>query len=1200
MYKEDGIENVSNPSLTKANNKEEKQTINQQASNKQELEMKKKKTRAERKKKVAPDKKQKKESTPISVLITLTDVSTKALVHTHAMIDSGSDFNVMHERLAKQVGLTTQYRSDLKQAYSIDGRKIGTGIHKIVQVLARIGNHEEQITFSLADLGNDTIILGHPWLAKHNPTMDWEKKTLQFNKAGCKEGCLLTPEIQTIHHLVPKEDKTGRIFWASYKRDGKRIRSSIRATISKSAEIASAAAKSKDSRTLIEQIPAYLHEYLDVFDKVEAERQPSYRGKLDLHIYVVDGTQLRKGPIYKLSDVEVVACREQINELLRKEYIRESDSPCSSPVIFAGKKDGGLRLCVDYRWLNSITIPDHFPLPNTEELLNSLKHAKVFSKFDLRAGFNLICIAKGHEYLTAMRTRFGVFEWLVMPMGLKNAPSQFQKIMNSIFKDVIGDWLIVYIDDILIYSHNFEEHKAHTIEVLKRLRENKLFCKPEKCDFDTKEVEYLGHIVGNGQLRMDPEKVKAMTEWPRPQNKKQVQQLLGFANFYRRFIKKYTDIVYPLTQLTGKKDWVWNKEEEDAFEKFKAMFTSKPVLVLPDMSKQFWVKCDASDYAIGGVLLQKSPEDGYLHPICYMSKALSGSELNWTVFDKEMYALIVVFRLWRQFLQSPHHPVRVLSDHLNLTHWVTLDIRFSRRLVRWSELLSEYNFTITHIAGVKNVEADALSRRPDHEKSMTVIKGGDGLEEVYLLKPMHFDIIRKITVKPDHYIIKKIAGLTKLDDFARKILLEPRKHWKILKLNNTTQVLTFNGLIYVPNNRKIKRLILQSRHDAPYAGHLGRRKTLASVSRDYYWPGMMKYVIEYTKSCDLCQRNRIDTHKPFGKLQPLPVPKGPWREIGYDMVGPLPESEGYNAIMTIVDRLTKQAHFIPCRTNLDTPDCAKLFMKEIWRLHGTPTKVISDRGPIFNSKFMHELYKGLGIEATYSTAYHPQTDGQAERTNQIAEQYLRKYVNEEQTNWAELLPLAEFAYNSAEQESIHMSPFQAIYGYQPKFSPKDEFVQTVPAVKQRLKNIKRGFEVIKKAIREAQAKQKEHYDKKRKEAPIYKVGDWVLIRQDNLTTVRDSQKLDHRKAGPFKIIKITGKNTVQVKFTKRMKGLHSNINVRLLELYHPETIEGRTKPPPPPVVISKDNIEYEIEKIIKHRINKDKNKCHSIVRSPAL
>jgi hypothetical protein len=620
------------------------------------------------------------------------------------------------------------------------------------------------------------------------------------------------------------------------------------------------------------------------------------------------------------------------------------------------------------------------------------------------------------------------------------------------------------------------------------------------------------------------------------------------------------------------------------------MFTSKPVLVLPDMSKQFWVKCDASDYAVGGVLLQESPEDGYLHPICYMSKALSGSELNWTVFDKEMYALIVVFKLWRQFLQSPHHPVRVLSDHLNLTHWVTMDIRYSRRLVRWAELLSEYNFTITHIAGVKNVEADALSRRPDHEEAMTVIKGGDGLEEVYLLKPMHFNIIRKITVKPDHYIIKKIAGLTKSDDFARKILLEPRKHWKILKLNDTTQVLTFNGLIYVPNNRKIKRLILQSRHDAPYAGHLGRRKTLASVSRDYYWPGMMKYVIEYTKSCDLCQRNRIDTHRPFGKLQPLPVPKGPWREIGYDMVGPLPESEGYNAIMTIVDRLTKQAHFIPCRTNLDTPDCAKLFMKEIWRLHGTPTKVISDRGPIFNSKFMHELYKGLGIQARYSTAYHPQTDGQAERTNQIAEQYLRKYVNEEQTNWAELLPLAEFAYNSAEQESIHMSPFQAIYGYQPKFSPKDEFVQTVPAVKQRLKNIKRGFEVIKKAIREAQAKQKEHYDKKRKEAPVFKVGDWVLIRQDNLTTVRSSQKLDHRKAGPFKIIKITGKNTVRLKFSERMKGLHSNINVRLLELYHPDTIEGRTKPPPPPVVISQDNIEYELEKIITHRINKDKNK----------
>jgi hypothetical protein len=559
--------------------------------------------------------------------------------------------------------------------------------------------------------------------------------------------------------------------------------------------------------------------------------------------------------------------------------------------------------------------------------------------------------------------------------------------------------------------------------------------------------------------------------------------------------------------------------------------------------------------------------------------------------EKEMFAIITAFKTWRHYLQS-RKPVKILSDHMNLTRWITLDITASQRMIRWAETLSYYNFTIEHLAGAKNVAADGLSRRSDHLDVVKFEKEGDEYKHTYLLRPEHFlpftpedfKRIATIKIKPDNYIIKKISELLKADKIAQTALkLQPNKQWKKLKVSNSIEVLTFEGLIYVPNNREIKRLILQSRHDANFAGHFGRRKTLDLVRRDFYWPGMTSYIIEYIKTCDVCQRNRIDTHKPYGKLQPLPIPDAPWSHIGYDMVGPLPESKGYNAIMTIVDRLTKMAHFIPCRTDLDTQGCVDLFMKEIWRLHGTPIEVISDRGRIFNSKFMHGIYNALGIQYKYSTAYHPQTDGQAERTNQIAEQVLRKIVNDEQDNWSSLLPMVEFAYNRAEQESIHMSPFDANIGHNPRWQPRADYVHKVPAAKVRMKIILRNVEIAKQAMKEAQLRQRQHYDKKRKEAPTFKPGDLVLVNQKNFKTVTDSKKLDHRKAGPFVILKRVGRNAYKLKFSKRLKGLSPVINVNLLELYHPDTIEGRTQPPPPPVVISKDHIEFEIQKITRHR-----------------
>ena len=304
-----------------------------------------------------------------------------------------------------------------------------------------------------------------------------------------------------------------------------------------------------------------------------------------------------------MSPSEQKALDEYLEENLAKGYIKPSKSPAASPVFYIKKKDGSLRLVVDYRHLNAITIKNRYPLPLSADLLDKLSSANIFSKLDLRWGYNNIRIKDGDEWKAAFRTRQGLFEPSVMGFGLTNAPATFQNMMNEIFKDLIDVFVIIYLDDILIFSDNKEDHVKHVQEVLKRLREHDLFCKPEKCEFFRKLVEYLGLIISKGRIAMDEGKVKAILEWPVPKNVKDIQAFLGFANFYRRFIEDFSGIVKPMTSLLRKDaPWKWTQAEEESFKTLKNRFTNAPVLVMPDMTKQFIVEADASDFATGAVL----------------------------------------------------------------------------------------------------------------------------------------------------------------------------------------------------------------------------------------------------------------------------------------------------------------------------------------------------------------------------------------------------------------------------------------------------------------------------------------------------------------------------------------------------------------------------------------------------------------------
>ena len=922
-----------------------------------------------------------------------------------------------------------------------------------------------------------------------------------------------------------------------------------------------------------------------------------------------EGTSPPFGPVYPLSQTELDVLKKYIDDNLRKGFIRHSQSPAGAPILFVKKPDGSLRLCVDYRGLNNITIKNKYPLPLIGELLDRVGKAKRFTKLDMRDGYHRLRMAKGEEWKTAMRCRYGLYEFCVMPFGLCNAPGSFQHFANDIFKDFLDDFLVVYLDDLLIYSNTPQEHKRHVRLVLQRLREAGLYLKLEKSVFNAEEVPFLGFIISPEGTRMDPSKVDAITSWPEPKSSHDIQVFLGLANFYRRFVNGYSKIVAPLTDLLKKGvKFVWSEAQSKALSSLKEAFTTAPILRHFDRSKPAIVETDASDEAFGGALSQVG-EDGLLHPCAFVSKKFNDAQRNYEIYDKEMFAIVeCMFNHWRHYLEGSGIQATVVTDHKNLL-WFTETKMYSRRHARWAEKLSRFDFVIKYRPGAQGGLPDALSRRPDHKDP----EGGGGTRarnEFTFLKPNQlqgFDAKRSFTTESTS-AVEIMPTNTDLAEAIRTALpLDPNigpylrnlqdpqipreedveEYLKPFSLKEG--LVLYGGLIYVPDDDEIKLKILRQCHDSPVAGHLGQAKTLDLITRDYHWPRARQYINEYVNSCDTCARNKAPRHRPHGTLHPLPIPTAPWESVSMDYIVELPESNGYDTILVCVDRFTKMAHFCPTTTRVTAEETASLYLRHVFKHHGLPTNVISDRGPQFTSRFAARLFELCQIKSNKSTAFHPQSDGQTERVNQVLEQYLRIFCDYQQDNWHDLLPLAEFAYNNAQHASTQVSPFYANYGFHPRCRLKvlDQEGRAVnPTAEHTVANYKAIYQQVKENLEQAQRKYKEFYDAKHKETPPFKVGDMVWLSRRNISTTRPSTKLDYKRLGPFKITKVVGDSKLAFKLDlpPRMK-IHPVFHASLLEPYHKNTIPGRTQPPAPPVIVDGEE-EWEVDRVLDSRIHR--------------
>ncbi len=453
-------------------------------------------------------------------------------------------------------------------------------------------------------------------------------------------------------------------------------------------------------------------EYLDlkeVFSKSRAASLPPHR-PYDCAIDLVPGMSPPKGRLYSLSVPEREAMEKYISDSLTAGFIRPSSSPAGAGFFFVAKKDGSLRPCIDYRGLNNITVKNTYPLPLMSSAFERLQGASIFTKLDLRNAYHLVRIREGDEWKTAFNTPRGHFEYLVMPFGLSNSPAVFQALVNDVLRDMVDQFIYVYLDDILIFSSSLQEHVQHVRRVLQRLLENGLFVKAEKCAFHAQSVRFLGFIVSPEGVRMDPDRVKAVVNWPTPDSRKALLRFLGFANFYRRFIRNFSQLAAPLTALTSTKmTFRWSNAAEAAFTKLRGRFVSAPILQAPDPTRQFVVEVDASEVGVGVVLSQRATSDDKVHPCAFFSHRLSPAERNYDIGNRELLAVKLALEEWRHWLEGSGVPFIVWTDHKNL-EYIQSAKRLNSRQARWALFFGRFEFSISYRPGSKNIKPDALSR----------------------------------------------------------------------------------------------------------------------------------------------------------------------------------------------------------------------------------------------------------------------------------------------------------------------------------------------------------------------------------------------------------------------------------------------------------------------------------------------------------
>ncbi|UYV71143.1 hypothetical protein LAZ67_8001868, partial [Cordylochernes scorpioides] len=860
------------------------------------------------------------------------------------------------------------------------------------------------------------------------------------------------------------------------------------------------------------QILSILKRYEKIFDK---NNEPVKQTSVTKHKIETGNHQPIKHRPYRVSPTERQAIQTEVDKMLDAGIIRHSESPWSSPVILVKKKDGNWRFCVDYRRLNKVTKKDVYPLPRIDDTLDSLKGAKFYSSMDLCSGYWQIEVDEADREKTAFITPDGLYEFLVMPFGLCNAPATFERMMDKILKGLKWTMALCYLDDIVVYSKSFNEH-LHRLEIiLQCLDKAELRLNPKKCLFGTKRIRVFGHLVDSKGIYPDPEKIEAIAKFPTPKSITDVRSFIGLCSYYRRFIENFAEKAAPLHEVLKKDNkFTWNSDQQDAFDSLKKALMSEPVLAYFEEQLPTELHTDASGYGIGAVLVQIN--DGKERPVGYASRTLSKAEKNYSTTERECLAAIWAINKFRPYLFGREFVI--VTDHHALC-WLSNLKDPTGRLARWALKLQEYNVTVVYKSGRKHQDADCLSRNPLQLE----------LEEAYNDEDDDIPSITALTCFEAEQ--RKDPKINKLID-ETEIFGAESKGYEMLKgtlYKNNFDPLGNQHLLVIPKHLRLE--LLKSLHDAPTAGHLGFSKTYERVKNKYFWPGLLRDIRKYVAHCKECQRKKQSTQKPPGLLKAIPPASSPFQRVGMDLLGRFPKSDtGNKWIIVCTDYLTRFAVTKALPTG-EAKEAPKFLMEDVVLKHGAPREIITDRGRVFQSKLIAELTNQCSSIHRFTTAYHPQTNGLTERLNKTLANMIAMYVSVEQKDWDVILPYVTFAYNTAKQDTTGFTPFKLIHGREaettvdtlfpnPHEDLQEDYSQKIASRVEETRQLAR-LETLK-----AQEKDKARYDSKH-EAMDYNVGDlvWIFI---PIRKVGLSEKLMKRYFGPYRVTRKLSDVTFEV------------------------------------------------------------------------
>ena len=919
-------------------------------------------------------------------------------------------------------------------------------------------------------------------------------------------------------------------------------------------------------------------------------------------------------PPYRVSYKDEQVQRQEIEKLLNQGIIEESTSPWSSPIVLVRKKDGSVRFCIDFRKLNNITTKDAFPIPRIDDIFDHLSQAEYYTTIDFKSGYFQVGLDLKDRPKTAFSTRDQHYQFTVLPQGVTNGPPAFQRIVSQILGPTRWQYSLAYLDDVIIYSRTFDQHLIHLNDILNRLNIANFRLNPDKCQIAKTSIDYLGHRVEHSNIRPNADNIRALLETPQPKTAKEAFRFVKAAEYYRKFIPRFSMIAQPLYKYApvtkeqkskrSQTEIQLSDEEMHAFSELKTILTSDLVLRIPDPNISFKVQTDASKIGIGAVLMQ-THSNGDL-PIAYLSKKFTSAQMNWPTTEQECYAIIYAIEKWHKYLDG--RPFSIETDHKPLLPLNTKQ-QLNSKCERWRLKLQQYQFTIRHIKGKYNTIADYLSRSPvddathddddftptksqatqtEADAPTTIIapvltrKGAkqqqqqeedrrqsinrsceqQGMErnaDESIERSCVPDHPSKHAVDTDNQIIpfthEDLKKIQHQDEETMNILQKIEDHAGYFIQNDMLMKKSSPPVPFVPAGR-MRSDIIKIYHDTPANGaHFGRDRTVQKIQQRYFWPNMTIDIRNHLKSCVPCLQNNHQRQKPPGSLKPIKPPEGVWDLLTIDFHGPISPTtkRGNRYIISLTDVLSK---FVITQAVRDctAATAARFLTEEVILKYGTPKCILTDNGTHFTASMMSELFRKIGVTHLCSTPYHPMTNGQIERYNATMDAKIAALSNEKRTNWDEQLPFVTFNYNTSIHKTTQQTPFEMIYG-RPPILPFDQQqpVMTLTRDPEHVQKLNRYLSILAERARNNILQQQRKYKERydrHRTDPTYRINDLVLTK-----TLNRRNKFDIRYEGPFQIVEQIGPKTFIVKHTKKPTLVRQVTKDVVIPLFERRTIQ---------------------------------------------